>query len=320
MSNVIYTFTTCGSIGNIGPNQTKVNTAYSGTNLEGKVSITTTGIQEWIVPTTGIYLINAIGASGADSDRTLDGLGANLKGEFNLTKGDKIKIAVGQQGIKSSNGYGAGGGGTFVTYDDNTPIIVAGGGGGSGSREGTVTIHASLTTSGNPSSDGCPGGVDGQGGQQLGTGLYTGGTGGGLLGDGSIPKYAGMEGKSFTNGAEGGFYGTMTGTRSAGGFGGGGANGYYSGAGGGGYSGGGGAKTSAYCGGGGGSYNSGDNQVNELHSVLGDGQVTIEYIPSNNSKCKLDNQWRNVVSSYVKIHGVWRKVKSTKNKVSGTWK
>ena len=57
------------------------------------------------------------------------GKGARMRGDFDLTEGEKLKILVGQMG---KGGYAAsgGGGGTFVAKSDNTALIVAGGGGG----------------------------------------------------------------------------------------------------------------------------------------------------------------------------------------------
>ncbi|MEI7727809.1 MAG: LCCL domain-containing protein, partial [Bacteroidota bacterium] len=59
-----YTFTNCGVFGRLGPNQTQANSAYSGTSLSGSVTIYGSGIQKWIVPSTGSYTIDAYGAQG----------------------------------------------------------------------------------------------------------------------------------------------------------------------------------------------------------------------------------------------------------------
>ena len=50
MSTVTLTFTNAGATGHEGPTQNQINTAYSGTTLESKVTINTQGIQEWTVP------------------------------------------------------------------------------------------------------------------------------------------------------------------------------------------------------------------------------------------------------------------------------
>ena len=89
---------------------------------------------------TGSYVIQATGGSGANGTIQpsppaiwrLGGLGAKMKGTFQLKKGTQLKILVGQKGGTSSDFSdrpGGGGGGSFVTLFDNTPLIIAGGGG-----------------------------------------------------------------------------------------------------------------------------------------------------------------------------------------------
>ena len=56
-----YTFTNCEQNGRFGPTQEQANAAYIGTDLQGKVSIDGQGIQKWIVPSTGVYRIQASG-------------------------------------------------------------------------------------------------------------------------------------------------------------------------------------------------------------------------------------------------------------------
>lgn len=48
-----YTFTNAGAFGSNGPTQAQVNTAYTGTSLDGLVTVNTPGIQEWTVPSYG---------------------------------------------------------------------------------------------------------------------------------------------------------------------------------------------------------------------------------------------------------------------------
>ena len=123
-ASATYTFTNAGATGYNGPTQAQLNSAYSGTNLAGSVT-STSGIQVWTVPTTGVYTIDARGARGGSyPGRTAGGNGARMVGTFNLTAGQQIKILVGQEGY-----YGSGGGGSFVATSANVPLIVAGGGG-----------------------------------------------------------------------------------------------------------------------------------------------------------------------------------------------
>ena len=140
-SNGTYTFTNAGATGREGPNQAQVNASYSGTNLAGSVTINTQGIQEWTVPASGTYRIEAWGAKGGNgTDPYAGGIGQNspgkgayLAGSFALTSGELIKILVGQVGESASgDGGGGGGGGTFVIKGSTTPLVVAGGGGGGG--------------------------------------------------------------------------------------------------------------------------------------------------------------------------------------------
>ena len=57
-------FTNAGATGRYGPTQAQVNAAYTGTDLDGRVTINTQGIQEWTVPFSGVYSIEAWGAQG----------------------------------------------------------------------------------------------------------------------------------------------------------------------------------------------------------------------------------------------------------------
>ena len=270
---VKFVFTALGAQGPVGPKNTS---GYVGTSLEGKVQLDN-GIQEWTVPNTGAYFIEALGASGANGTCSRadclgwkhGGLGAKIAGTFDLKRGQKLKILVGQQGQTSfdfSENPGGGGGGTYVTLRDNSPLIIAGGGGG-----GSIAIDGNL--------DGDPGqaeqngtrngGTAGSGGQRSGPGVLS-GTGAGLWGDGD-----GLNGKakSFKNG---GYAADILGSR--GGFGGGGYGMVLPG-GGGGYSGGGVVGTYEIgTAGGGGSINNGTAQINEGGVNKGDGRVIITLI------------------------------------------
>ena len=260
-----FVFTTLGGQGSLGPTNTS---GYLGTLLEGKVQLSN-GIQEWTVPYTGTYFIEAYGASGANG--TCDtcsvwrrgGLGAKIAGFFELQHGQKLKILVGQKGqviFHFLQCPGGGGGGTFVTLMDNWPLIIAGGGGG-----------ASISTDGDPgqaSQEGTRnGGKAGSGGRRSNPVYVMAGSGAGLWGDGE-----GQSGNafSFQNGGSG------ANQFSKGGFGGGG-HGWVLPGGGGGYSGGGidaGAVDNGTAGGGG-SINNGTSQINESGVNLGDGRLVI---------------------------------------------
>jgi len=282
------TFTNCGKEGKDGPSQGDCNTAYSGTNLEGFVTVSG-GIQSWTVPSNATYTIKVYGASGGDNGKDAGwvscphfcrdgGKGAIMQGDFTLSTGTVLKILVGHH-PQNVNWLNGGGGGTFVVLSDNTPLIIGGGGGGViyqvDSHSG---IDASITTTGNNGKNGSAGGSNGNGGSST-----RGGGGGGLLTDGGEDsRRSGTRGRSFLNGSQGG---TATDTNTGdGGFGGGGASirvnnniGDQGAGGGGGYSGGGGAGSNNQShGGGGGSFNSGSNQVNSVANV-GHGKIEISW-------------------------------------------
>ena len=291
-----YIFTNCGQTGRTGPSQTQVNNAYSGTSLDGDVTINTQGIQEWTVPTTGTYRITVAGAKGGDGSVSNGGNGAVMIGDFTLTHGDELKILVGQMGQTESDD-GSGGGGTFVVESDNTPLIIAGGGGGgSHSQSFSADQHGDTHENGNPGVDGAYGGSNGGGGGGYGhyptdpqdtncsgectaeSGSYAAG-GGGLLGEGGDANSGAEGGYAFIDGGEGGR--DLDGNGADGGFGGGGghADGNYGGSGGGGYSGGGAGDSSSDAGGGGGgSFNDGFNQENTAGENSGHGYVTMEIL------------------------------------------
>ena len=140
-----YLFTSCDKKGASGPNQTEVNNFYKNSNI--RVTIVGEGIQKWRVPHSGVYYIEAAGASGVSScDTSKGGKGAQYLSFFTLYKRDILYILVGQQGTIPHNGWGgSGGGGTFVARKEKTsqyffnpdnafvnPLIIAAGGGGSG--------------------------------------------------------------------------------------------------------------------------------------------------------------------------------------------
>jgi hypothetical protein len=251
-----HTFTNADATGAKGPTLSQVKSAYSNTSWASTYLNMTdnNGIQLWTVPVTGSYTIQAKGAAGGNREKY--GRGRDVQLTITLTKGEVIKILVGQQGINDSKS-GCGGGGTFVVKDTKTAIIVAGGGGGNGYSTNSESINsdANGSTSGNNGSKGVEaGGLGGSGGLGGGAEDYTSG-GGGFTGNGLIRYNTSSGGTSFINGGLGGSataYPKLTG-----GFGGGGGIQYSAGGGGGGgYSGGGGGGygNEPNSGGGGGSY------------------------------------------------------------------
>ena len=145
-----FSFSSCGCKGQNFPTQEQVNEIYNEKGYEVNV---VNGIQEWIVPYSGIYTIEASGASGiSNCSQYNGGKGAFVKSKFALNKGSILYILVGQQGEIPSNGFfgGSGGGASFIAKKDVTsdyylnpyrvnvkPLLIAAGGGGSGDCEDT---------------------------------------------------------------------------------------------------------------------------------------------------------------------------------------
>jgi hypothetical protein len=236
----IYEFTNCGQQGRYGPNQAQINSAYTGTTLDGLVTINTQGVQEWTVPSNGIYTIQAIGASGAQQADKKFGTGATMIGEFDLLAGEVINIVVGQMGLSSVTyweGCGGGGGSYVAKKTLNVPLVVASGGSGgdgSGNYENRQKPGGSSAT-GNPNIQGVT--IDNNGNNNAGNNNLGGSAGGGLFSNGEN-GWQSTGGASYLNGSVGGTcsYGAAI---SHGGFGGGGGASYYTmGGAGGGYQGG----------------------------------------------------------------------------------
>ena len=145
-----WNFTSAGASGRLGPTQAQVDANYSGSTLAGKVTINTQGIQEWTVPATGTYRIEAWGAKGGGGN---GGKGAKITGNVALSAGSVVRVLVGQRGEVTTQGsaYGAGGGGgTFVYLSHNQPLIIAAGGGGQAEQanggQGSATAAVNNST------------------------------------------------------------------------------------------------------------------------------------------------------------------------------
>ena len=146
-----HTFTNCGATGKTGPTLSNCISSYN-TSWEDDTdlfNVQTQGIQEWTVPSTGTYTIEAYGAQGGNTG----GEGARMKGTFSLTIGHILKIVVSQIGLTQSNNNGGGGGGSFVwnSSSSNTLFIAAAGGGGraGNSNSSTGGVGSSTATATN---------------------------------------------------------------------------------------------------------------------------------------------------------------------------
>ena len=164
-------FTNLDASGRLGP--TSLGSYYSGQDHDGQVTLLS-GIQQWTVPKTGDYRIEAIGAAAGYDTQSNGGIyrgrGARMKGAFHLFKSETIQILVGQEGgINKYSSTAGGGGGTFVVRGRSTPLIVAGGGGGMDySRSRHTECDASTGTAGRAGYLSWSGGSGGYGAQAFG--------------------------------------------------------------------------------------------------------------------------------------------------------
>lgn len=248
-------------------------TASGSATYAAPIDFTYTGsLVDFTVPATGSYQITAFGAQGGNTNNGLGGRGAEIGGDFSLTAGEVIEIAVGGAGASTSfsNGGGGGGGGSFVVGPGNMPLVIAGGGGGAGTNIFNINHPGQGGLTG-PDGGGNGGGIGGNGGG--GGGINGGGGGGGFLSAGGSPPFGATGGGAFpglAGGAPGGGFGGGGGTEAIG------AGG--SGGGGGGYSGGAGAGHAASGGGGGGgggSFDAGIDQILMADYQTGNGEVVI---------------------------------------------
>ena len=307
-----HTFTNAGATGRMGPILSVVRSAYSSAlwaqdTTNNWLNMSPTGIQEWTVPKTGNYTIEAYGAQGGNADTATGGLGARIKISTTLTKNHVIKILCGQQGgtasVASNYGHpaiaGGGGGGTYI-YNVTTAsiILIAGGGGGAAKGDlsssysparyvlngGDANVYNETSgTNGKSSMNGYTYGTGGSDGNAGTTGSGGGSSGAGWNGSGVRGTYGGDAGLSFNSGGTGGANVVYSGSlviNTEGGFGGGSGagvhNNYESDAGGGGgYSGGGGGGQVLGIGGGGGNYMIAGSTYISSSTNTGHGSVTV---------------------------------------------
>lgn len=224
---------TSNIVGNTGPTLGNLYNTYSNasniwlTNTEFfTVPSGWQGYQVWTVPATASYQITAAGSrSGIATNWTANIRGANAYGRgavissvFNLQRGQKLTLVVGQPSantqVAGSYSSSGGGGGSFVVlgniasdgFANLTPLIIAGGGGAAGLWTSNTYVipggHGVTTKRGGNSAGnigatatslrfGAPGGVNGSGGNThvsvsgvISTNGYDAGGGGGWSGNG----------------------------------------------------------------------------------------------------------------------------------------
>jgi hypothetical protein len=294
------TFTPGGASGYDGPNITQArngvgNPSWASTYLNMP---SYNGQMEWTVPRTATYRVTAQGAGG-NSDNMFGytgGQGANMRGDFTLTQGDIVTIAIGQRGNSGRGGQGCnhnvsgGNGATWVlrgrkysSAAQSDVMVIAGGGGTPGSypccSQNNYTTNANTGTAGYRNA--AFGGFMADGGNGAGSMSNYGTGGAGFFSDGSGGA-SNWYPSAYKNGStplRGGYMYTPWGDYGRhGGYGGGGSSGLHSG-GSGGWSGGGGGEWCSYlAGGGGGSLNNGTNQSNNIQGGNTDGFVTIQQL------------------------------------------
>ena len=161
-------FTNLNATGRYGP--TTLGSHYTGQDHDGQVTLSS-GIQQWTVPYTGDYRIEAVGAAGgydgANNNPQYRGRGTRMIGTFRLKEDEVIQILVGQEGgINKMDLSSGGGGGTFLVEGTNTPLIIAGGGGGIDSAQSRhAGCDASTSKTGNSGYKSWLGGSNGHGAQ-----------------------------------------------------------------------------------------------------------------------------------------------------------
>ena len=124
-----------------GPTQEECDEYYFESNLQNNVRVNF-GVQSWVVPADGLYLVTAAGPAGSSVGAGGRGRGAVLEANFHLMKGEIIDIIVGQRSDYNleqdpawKRGLG-GSGGTFVVRRQDSKILMAAGGGGGGAGKG----------------------------------------------------------------------------------------------------------------------------------------------------------------------------------------
>ena len=180
-----YTFTNAGATGANGPTQAQVNSAYTGSNLDGLVTIGTQGYQIWTVPATGSYSVTVAGAVGGSGNNgtQLGGNGVVATSTINLVQGDSLTIVVGQSGLPSILSGGGGGGGSFVVSSGSVNGLLMAAGGGGGAGKNGPGVNATTTTSAAAATNGSFGGTtNAAGATNNAFSAYFGGSGGGAVG------------------------------------------------------------------------------------------------------------------------------------------
>ena len=132
-----FTFTTLGTSGHRGPDTTKM---YANAPWSADQFSIVDGQQQWTVPATGTYHIEAAGAYATTPGRV-------VSGDVNLNEGQTLSLLLGQQptpltaNVVDATTVG-GGGGTFIE-SNGTLLMVASGGDGTGGHAASFSPYGS---------------------------------------------------------------------------------------------------------------------------------------------------------------------------------
>lgn len=216
-----HTFSNAGGSGGSGPSLSQLRSAYSSAPWaqdSSFLNVTTSGIQNWTVPTTGTYQFEVVGAGGGVSPTTgQGGAGGKVVGNIALEAGTIIYLVIGQTASGSTGGFNGGGiggmgggGGSDVRINGtslNDRILVAGGGGGGSTYTGNDKHNSGA--GGYPNGGG--GNIVTNSGYTIATGqggTQSAGGGGGTSGGSSGGfGYGGNGGSGVGGGGGGGWYG-----------------------------------------------------------------------------------------------------------------
>jgi len=121
-----------------GPTQSQLSSYFSSNpNVLNYLKISNTqGVQSLIIPTTGIYKFDVVGARGGRCEN-IGGFGATISATITLQAGKKLYMIVGQIGQNrdidpiDKVSAGGGGGSYVIDYDTGNALIIAAGGNGS---------------------------------------------------------------------------------------------------------------------------------------------------------------------------------------------
>ncbi|XP_076366752.1 leukocyte tyrosine kinase receptor-like isoform X2 [Tachypleus tridentatus] len=233
-----YTFTSCGAKGSEGPTSSDCEKAYlrASTRVAVAADFPYKGSQMWTVPKSGVYTVFARGAGGGQGVKNrVSSRGTLLRAVFNWNAGEIIFFLIGQQGVSacrkdtperlekkchvgpakrnihnlrdelySSNqrgGGGGGGGGTFIyklhhqTHQPVLLVVAAGGGGLSYNRADDPAT--AIDPDGRGVIPGLP--------PRNGISSQDGAGGGGGWNNTDYTDQGSTSGRSFLNGARGGY-------------------------------------------------------------------------------------------------------------------